>query len=370
MNKLKANLLVCAALSSFAMHSTADSTQSKDRELSTDNKKVIDHVEYIAAVAKKRKNPKYPIEAARNGQEGWVLLNYAVNQQGKVEEVVVVDSSGNQYFEKNARKAVKKWRYEPAKKNGETVYACQNLVRLDYTLESSNKAVTEEFSTLYSELFDAIEKGDNDGARDKVAQINQRDAWNFTEISYANQASLAFAQYDQDLLMQEYYARQSLQEFDYLDKINYEQLFIVLVALETYVQNGAFHDAQKLYQTYFREDKELPTDKESQAVIAKVEKIMTLVDKKIEEAVLLRTAQINPLGIAHHTLSRNKFSITQIEGGIDNVEVRCDSKFAEMELAPDEVVEIPVSWGKCGITIHGDDKTTLKIYEHGQSPSV
>lgn len=352
------------------MYSSADSTQDEGHKLSTDSKNAIDHVEYTAAVPKKRKNPTYPIEAATRYQEGWVLLNFAVNEKGKVKDVVVVDSSGNRYFEKSARKTVKKWRYEPAQKNGEPVYACQNLVRVDYSLSQPTRAATEEFISLYSGIFDAIEKGDTDSARKKVTKINQRDAWNFTEISYANQASLAFAQYDRDLLMQEYYARQSLQEFHNHDEINYEQLFIVLVALETYAQNGAFHDAQKLYRIYFKEDKVLPTDAESQAVIAKAEKIMTLVAEKIEEAVLLRTAQVNHFGVAHHTLLRNKFSIAQIQGGIDNVEVRCDSKFAEMELAPDEVVEIPASWGKCGITIHGDDKTTLKIYEHGESPNV
>jgi len=50
-----------------------------------------------------RANPSYPIQAARDGIEGWVQLMFDINELGEVINVTVVDSKPRKIFNKEAR---------------------------------------------------------------------------------------------------------------------------------------------------------------------------------------------------------------------------------------------------------------------------
>lgn len=363
--------ILCLALSSALMIGNNISIAAQKTTPQDESQlQVVEHYEFEPAKVVKRKNPTYPAKAARDGQEGWVTLNYAVNEQGKVEEVVVIDSSGNRAFEKNAMRAVKKWRYEPAKKNGEVVYACQNKVRLEFFLADGEPGVTKEFKRLYSEVFDALDNNDVTRATQKVTRINERDAWNFTEIIYANRVSLAYAQHIDDTLMQEYYANQSISNLPSTKKIEYDDLVILLAAFKSTAINGAYHDINKVYDEFFAGDKKLPNDEMSLALINQIEKIKSLVDEKIAEPAISRIARVNKFGVFHHTLSKNNFEVVEVKGQLNELEIRCDSKFAKIQVNPHELIKIPAHWGNCGITIHGDNKTELTIIEHQAAPTA
>lgn len=58
-----------------------------------------------SAQANQRVAPRYPINQARNGQEGWVQLSFVIDEQGNVIDPFVVDSSGIKGFEKAALNA-------------------------------------------------------------------------------------------------------------------------------------------------------------------------------------------------------------------------------------------------------------------------
>ena len=87
---------------------------------------VIDTV--VNAKPVKRDPPKYPKNAARNGQEGWVKLSFVIDQQGNVLDPIVEDSSGVKSLENAARMAIINWKYDPAKRNGEAIEQCQMTV--------------------------------------------------------------------------------------------------------------------------------------------------------------------------------------------------------------------------------------------------
>jgi len=58
-------------------------------------------------------NPKYPHYAAKEGIEGWVSLSFDVSETGGVENIVVLDSSPKRVFDREAKKALRKWKYQP-----------------------------------------------------------------------------------------------------------------------------------------------------------------------------------------------------------------------------------------------------------------
>ena len=66
-----------------------------------------------------RINPTYPIPAARNNIEGFVTLSFNISEVGKPMNIQIVNAKPRGYFEKSARRALKKWKYDPQSlKNG------------------------------------------------------------------------------------------------------------------------------------------------------------------------------------------------------------------------------------------------------------
>lgn len=65
--------------------------------------------------------PRYPESARRRGIEGTVLLKMRITAQGRVEDVQVARSAGHPDLDESAIEAVRRWRFEPARRNGAPV---------------------------------------------------------------------------------------------------------------------------------------------------------------------------------------------------------------------------------------------------------
>ena len=68
-----------------------------------------------------RIQPMYPHRARQKGINGKVTLKFLVDENGKVKKVSVISSRPDGVFEDSAVSAVKKWRFEPGRHDGEPV---------------------------------------------------------------------------------------------------------------------------------------------------------------------------------------------------------------------------------------------------------
>lgn len=84
-----------------------------------------------------RIEPKYPIQAARDGKEGWVELAFIINELGGVEDVDVINAEPKRVFDREAKRALRKWKYKPLVENGKPVKQYNMTVRLDFTLNKN-----------------------------------------------------------------------------------------------------------------------------------------------------------------------------------------------------------------------------------------
>lgn len=84
-----------------------------------------------------RIEPKYPIEAARDGKEGWVKLSFSINEIGAVEDVEVMDAEPKRIFDKEAKRALRKWKYKPNVVDGKPQKQTGLTVQLDFKMDGS-----------------------------------------------------------------------------------------------------------------------------------------------------------------------------------------------------------------------------------------
>jgi protein TonB len=77
--------------------------------------------------------PSYPPEAFRAREEGTVVVRAQVDELGNASQVEIVSRSGSRILDRAAMNEVRKWKFNPAIRNGRTV-ASSVQVPVDYKL--------------------------------------------------------------------------------------------------------------------------------------------------------------------------------------------------------------------------------------------
>ncbi|MEO2266593.1 TonB family protein [Pseudoalteromonas sp. YIC-656] len=79
--------------------------------------------------------PQYPAAAARDGIEGYVVLSYDISATGQVINAKVIDAEPKRTFDKDALRALKKWKFNPMVVDGVAKVQSNQQVRLDFNLQ-------------------------------------------------------------------------------------------------------------------------------------------------------------------------------------------------------------------------------------------
>jgi periplasmic protein TonB len=67
--------------------------------------------------------PPYPPDARAAGREGKVRVKVLISETGRVQDIVLAQSSGNQSLDDAALAALKRWRFRAAVRDGQTIAA-------------------------------------------------------------------------------------------------------------------------------------------------------------------------------------------------------------------------------------------------------
>lgn len=95
----------------------------------------VDFSQESEAMPMYRTQPNYPIVAQQRGLEGWVLLTYDVDTSGTLSNISVVDSEPRRIFDKEAVRALRKWKFKPAMTNGQPIASVGQTVKIEFNMD-------------------------------------------------------------------------------------------------------------------------------------------------------------------------------------------------------------------------------------------
>lgn len=101
--------------------------------------KYLDNPEDMPVTKIRRVAPIYPVKAARDGIEGYVVMTYQVSPIGKISNIKVTESSPKGVFDEESIKALDRWRYPITDDSQELEKRKDMTVQLDFQLSKREK---------------------------------------------------------------------------------------------------------------------------------------------------------------------------------------------------------------------------------------
>jgi len=170
--------------------------------------------------------PDFPKSELLRGREGWVLLSYAVLDDGSVFSPVIEASSGSAAFNEAATDAVGRWRYLPGEPQ-------QDKVLLHFVYERKQPFVSKKFFARDRKVHAAIDKGSLDKAQELIDEMRDRDDLTAVELAYTYVAEgrISEARGDKEVQLQ-HFRRAMINDGRWLGRNDYLKLLHAAVILE------------------------------------------------------------------------------------------------------------------------------------------
>ncbi len=307
----------------------------------------------------KRVEPKYPIDAAREGREGWAVLSFVINKDGSVSNVIVKETSGSKDIAKASVNAVKQWQFKPAMENGKPVQQCVNTVEMNFRMKDyGTTAVSKRFKRKYHKAREALLAKDYKALNEQLDAMQNTRNMHMSESNFMHLLAAAYAQQVNDKHKQLYHLERVRNIGGEKDDEQYFTSQYHKFLLE--VSLNRFPEA---YST-FKQLEKLPA---AEGKMAKLHELVAKMDAIIaSEQDLPKRGNIEQEEFWSTMLLRNEFSLTKIEGELDKLDVRCANKRHVYTVEENNTWQLPKSWKNCSIYVYGAPQSSFTLVEHAQ----
>jgi TonB family protein len=322
---------------------------------------------FVAITPIERTNPAYPTRSLQYGNEGWVMLSFVVTETGEVEEAMIEDSSGVEAFELAALDAISRWRYTPATVNGEPVAQSMQKTRITFALEGPAVGATPRFENAYRRVKRLLDASDYAAAGPLLEEIELRGRHNLYEDSLFWALKYGYLEGVQSPDTAQKLRALELALGHQADEYLPPDIFIA-VAQRLYVlqvQAVDFSAAQSTFER-LRDSEHAKKSSQHARAIAELTPTYEQIEQVIAGPQLLPVkAEIGQYDYWDHDFMRRSFSIANVNGRIEAVDVRCERGTTRLDSGSANAVwQVPESWGECGAYIKGDPGTTFTFQEH------
>ncbi len=306
----------------------------------------------VNAEAIERVPPKYPINAARDGKEGWVQLSFVVEPDGSTSNIIVEDSS-NEAFEKYALRSIKKWKYSPATKDGKPIQQCRNQVQLDFKLSNIPKGASKWFFRQYRSAMVFLEENKVTEAEEIAKKIEEKGRWNAYEDMYYSILTSLIAEKNTNPKAELAAIQKVLSYNDLQEETQYSSLAARAFSLAVELQE--YGDARSIFTALKRHYPE----NERLAMLSPYYNQVTAYLKSDKPIII--NAQISKRDFWSYQLERSAFIIDNVVGNLTNLEVRCDNHHSQFLVESGNKWQIPESWGSCSVYVFGDTNAKFTL---------
>jgi TonB family protein len=328
---------------------------------------VPDTETYIEPRILERENPVYPGTAAMNRREGWVVLSYVVTTEGAVTEPMIEDSSGSEAFERAALRAVTSWKYSPATNNGQPVEHAMTKTRIQFQLEDGVDGVTPGAMRKFRQISSLMDEGKFAEAEPLVAELEFGERANLYEDAWFWWIKFVYLQKSGSTDEEE--MRKSLRR-----AIGYQEEYLapaqyVQAAHSLFVLDVRAKDVSSAIATFAKLRDAKAAMRRAENYAAAIEALTPTYEQLVQlvegENVLVTRARIGEFDYWVHDLVRRSFSMVNIVGRLDVLDIRCERSTRRYNSIPaDSTWTIPQSWGSCGVYIKGEQGTTFAFHEY------
>ncbi|PFG57699.1 outer membrane transport energization protein TonB [Vibrio sp. ES.051] len=81
-----------------------------------------------------RVDPRYPSKALKRRVEGYVIMRFTIDATGRPKDIEVIEAKPKRMFEREAIRALKKWKYQPKVEDGVSIEQFGQTVKLEFKL--------------------------------------------------------------------------------------------------------------------------------------------------------------------------------------------------------------------------------------------
>lgn len=308
--------------------------------------------------------PVYPRPALHENREGWVLVNFDIDTNGRVINATPADSVGGSIFEKAALRSVERRRYRPAQQDGQAVFQGRNSEFVVFSISKNARGSSQRFADRYNDILDLMDKDKLDRAEVLAQSVFDQWPLNLYELTkiWSLRAELALIQNDL-LAADDALRKATANSGHWLDDTAYQSLLLAMVHVD--LEIGQYKSAMDT----FRQLAEMnPGDsdalEQTRNMISSVRDAINSKQILATDGIILRSESCDSCQ-AKWSFSpvRNAFNIFDIDGRVTAIDIVCDATRMPRTHFSEGIWRLPQDAGTCRVDVTGDVDTTFKIHQ-------
>jgi len=317
---------------------------------------------FTAPEVKEAKTPQFPSRAARDAAEAWVVYSFMVDTEGKVFEPTLIESTGGRFgrdFEKEAKRALERTNFQPAL-NGSTPVEGASTMKYIFRMESGADGATKIFSRQFSQFSKVLASNDQQATQASLKELEDRGVRNLYENAYLNMARFNYAVKYGTSAEQMKYLKTALSYENTGPKVSFLPDEMVVIArrklFELQLANKHYAEAAKSYELFEKND-------DTTAVELLKPSYQELMVLKSNQDAFELDAATNTNGYWSINLFKQGFAITDADGVLNEIKLRCEKKYVFFPVELDEEYSIPDSFGDCNLELLGNADVNFKLVQ-------
>lgn len=306
--------------------------------------------------------PRFPGGNIRSGQEGWVRMSFVIGPDGSAMDPLVIDSSGGNGFEEEARKVTGKWHFESLDSPAERP---NNLVNIRSEIFRGRDLATSNFMRRYRRIVTHLHNEENEDARKLADSAYQLGGWNLYESAmlWLMLGRVEGAEGNLAGKLEFYRRAHGIAETIKLKKTAQIDLLEKIFTLEDH-----FGQSAGAMRTYAELQRFLGTSPMNELLEARSAEIRAKIDG--DEAITAQATIYSACDceegqpLWYYKPARRTFSFANLSGNVQSFEARCDYKRVQGSVDVGTQWTLAPDWGSCRVFVFGDDGATFEFIEH------